>query len=99
MTTDHLPPQSEPACLAGLPHRVAGHCGSGALRDLLEWAGLGWGRRRAKVWPSDWAAVLGSPICGYLGSLPVYFVGRSSDLEVDLHAWVQKSRCVPPMTP
>lgn len=22
------------------PHRLAGHCGSGALRDLLEWAGL-----------------------------------------------------------
>lgn len=25
------------------PHRMAGHCGSGALRDLLDWAGLGWG--------------------------------------------------------
>ena len=25
------------------PHRQAGHCGSGALRDLMEWeARLGW---------------------------------------------------------
>ncbi|UMB70032.1 BtrH N-terminal domain-containing protein [Mycobacterium paraterrae] len=24
-------------------HRMGGHCGSGALRDLTEWAGLGWG--------------------------------------------------------
>lgn len=24
------------------PHRQAGHCGSGALRDLMEWEGLGW---------------------------------------------------------
>ena len=28
--------------LLDYPHRQAGHCGSGALRDLLEWAGLGW---------------------------------------------------------
>ena len=25
------------------PHRRGGHCGSGALRDLTEWAQLGWG--------------------------------------------------------
>lgn len=25
------------------PHQMGGHCGSGALRDLTEWAGLGWG--------------------------------------------------------
>ena len=25
------------------PHQLGGHCGSGALRDLLPWAGLGWG--------------------------------------------------------
>ena len=24
------------------PHRMAGHCGSGAMRDLLHWHGLGW---------------------------------------------------------
>ncbi|MFA1550238.1 BtrH N-terminal domain-containing protein [Actinomadura chokoriensis] len=26
----------------GYPHRPGGHCGSASLRDLLEWAGLGW---------------------------------------------------------
>lgn len=24
------------------PHRVGGHCGSAAMRDLLHWQGLGW---------------------------------------------------------
>ena len=24
------------------PHRQAEHCASGALRDLMEWEGLGW---------------------------------------------------------
>lgn len=24
------------------PHYLGGHCGSGALRDLLHWADLGW---------------------------------------------------------
>lgn len=28
--------------LLDYPHRVVGHCGSGALRDLMESAGLGW---------------------------------------------------------
>ena len=28
--------------ISNYPHRMGGHCGSGALRDLLEWAGLGW---------------------------------------------------------
>lgn len=67
------------------PHRMAGHCGSGALRDLLEWAGLGWGDA-----PSE-GLVFG--LGGGLGftylrladlSPPVYLVGRSSDLELDL---------------
>lgn len=31
------------ALVAGYPHRLGGHCGSGALRDLLEWAGLSYG--------------------------------------------------------
>ena len=24
------------------PHQIGGHCGSGAMRDLLHWHGLGW---------------------------------------------------------
>jgi hypothetical protein len=42
MTTEtHLEPEPR-RILLDYPHRMAGHCGSGALRDLLEWAGLGW---------------------------------------------------------
>ncbi|GAB3001393.1 BtrH N-terminal domain-containing protein [Amycolatopsis acidiphila] len=26
--------------IGNYPHQVAGHCGSGALRDLMQWAGL-----------------------------------------------------------
>ncbi|WP_284533832.1 BtrH N-terminal domain-containing protein [Nocardioides sp. T2.26MG-1] len=73
--------------LLDYPHRQAGHCGSGALRDLMEWAGLGWDEV-----PSE-ALVFG--MGGGLGftylrvpdlTPPIYFVGRSSDLEVDLLA-------------
>ena len=43
MPAEFLPRQPEPRrILLDYPHREAGHCGSGALRDLLEWAGLGW---------------------------------------------------------
>lgn len=28
--------------LLDYPHRMGGHCGSGALRDLMHWAELGW---------------------------------------------------------
>ena len=28
--------------LLDYPHLLAGHCASGALRDLMTWAGLGW---------------------------------------------------------
>ena len=30
--------------LSAFPHQLAGHCGSGALRDLLEFHGLDFGR-------------------------------------------------------
>ena len=71
--------------LLDYPHRGAGHCGSGALRDLLDWAGLGWGG------PPDEGLVFG--LGGGLGfaylrvpglAPPVYLVGRGGDLEVDL---------------
>lgn len=64
------------------PHRVAGHCGSGALRDLMEWAALGW----------DGAPGEGL-VFGLSGGLsfmytrtpalepPIYFVGRNADME------------------
>ena len=73
--------------LLDYPHRGAGHCGSGALRDLLDWAGLGWDG------PPDEGLVFG--LGGGLGlaylrvpglAPPVYLVGRGGDMEVDLLA-------------
>jgi hypothetical protein len=73
--------------LLDYPHRGAGHCGSGALRDLMDWAGLGWDG------PPDEGLVFG--LGGGLGFAylrvpglvpPVYLVGRGGDLEVDLLA-------------
>jgi hypothetical protein len=71
--------------LLDYPHRTAGHCGSGALRDLLDWAGLGWDG------PPDEGLVFGlggALAFSYLRvpglTPPVYLVGRGGDLEVDL---------------
>lgn len=70
--------------LLDYPHRMAGHCGSGALRDLMEWAGLGWGGS-----PSEGLAFGIGGDLGFTyvraGDLfpPVYLVGRGSDLELD----------------
>lgn len=72
--------------LLGFPHRRAGHCGSGALRDLLEYHRLDDGRG-----PLSEGAVFG--LAGGLGFLflelpamspPVYLVGRTADLERDV---------------
>ncbi len=77
-----------PASLAAFPHRRAGHCGSGSLRDLLEHRGLDFG-----AGPLSEAAVFG--LSGALGFLylelpqlrpPVYLVGRTADLERDIAA-------------
>lgn len=32
---------SGPSMIDPYPHRMGGHCGSGAMRDLMEWTGLG----------------------------------------------------------
>ena len=70
------------------PHQRAGHCGSGALRDLLEFHALDFGRG-----PLSEGAVFG--LGGGLGFLfveiaqmrpPVYLVGRTSGLETDIAA-------------
>jgi hypothetical protein len=67
------------------PHRMGGHCGSGAMRDLLHWHGLGWDG------PPDEGLVfaLGGALgLSYLRSSdlvpPLYLVGRGADFEVDL---------------
>lgn len=71
--------------LLDYPHRSAGHCGSGALRDLLDWAGLGWGG------PPEEGLVFGlggGLSFSYLRlpglTPPIYLVGRGADLELDL---------------
>ncbi len=77
---------SNPAQAAAFPHRRAGHCGSGALRDLLESRGLDYGRG-----PLSEGAVFG--LAGGLGFLflelpavtpPIYVVGRTASLERDV---------------
>ncbi|ANI91137.1 Hypothetical protein BJL86_0327 [Dietzia timorensis] len=71
----------------GLSHRQAGHCGSGALRDLLEWAGLGWDEVPSEGLVFGMGGGLGFTYLRAPGlAPPIYFVGRSSDLEVDLLA-------------
>lgn len=68
------------------PHRRAGHCGSGAMRDLLEWSGLSW---HAEPLSEGTVFGLGGEL-GFsyvrspgLGS-PFYLVGRGPDLTVRL---------------
>lgn len=69
------------------PHRMAGHCGSGALRDLLEWAGLGWQEVPGEGLVFGMGGGLAFTYLRLAGlTPPVYLVGRSSDLEVDLLA-------------
>ncbi len=71
---------------SAFPHQRAGHCGSGALRDLLELHQLDYG-----AGPLSEGAVFG--LSGGLGFLylempsitpPVYLVGRGADLERDI---------------
>jgi hypothetical protein len=66
------------------PHRMAGHCGSGAFRDLLEFHGLSWFGDR----PMSEAMAFG--LGGGLGCFfyelpemdpPLYLVGRGGGLE------------------
>ena len=72
--------------LESYPDRMAGHCGSGALRDLLDWAGLDWG---GDVLAEGLVFGLGGGLdFSYLRvpglAPPIYLVGRGGDMEVDL---------------
>ncbi len=80
--------QVPPHIVSSFPHRRAGHCGSGALRDLLEHRRLDYGHG-----PLTEGAVFG--LAGGLGFLyleaqemkpPLYLVGRTADLECDIAA-------------
>ena len=72
------------------PHRLGGHCGSGALRDLLDWSGRSWDR---VGWDIAGAEGLVFGLGGGLAFVylrvpslkpPVYLVGRTADLELDI---------------
>lgn len=70
--------------LLDYPHRLAGHCGSGALRDLMEWAGLGWDGVPSEGLAFGLGGDLGfTYVRGTDLVPPVYLVGRGSDLELD----------------
>ncbi|MCO7218559.1 BtrH N-terminal domain-containing protein [Klenkia sp. PcliD-1-E] len=67
------------------PHRMAGHCGSGALRDLLHWQGLGWAGPPGEGLVFALGGALGlSFVRSSQLSPPVYLVGRETDYEVAL---------------
>lgn len=73
---------------ASFPHRLAGHCGSGALRDLLELHGLDYGSG-----PLSEGAVFGfgGGLGFFLLEMPdvtpaIYLVGRTADLERNVAA-------------
>jgi hypothetical protein len=76
-----------------LRHRRAGHCGSGALRDLLEFHGLAYGDEPAS---EALAFGLGAGLGFFYFELPqleppIYVVGRTAGLERDFctHAGVE----------
>ncbi len=71
--------------LLDYPHRSAGHCGSGALRDLVEWAGLGWDGPPQEGLVFALGGGLGFSYLRVPGMVPpVYLVGRGGDLELDV---------------
>ena len=74
-----------PAIVVDFPHRRAGHCGSGALRDLLEFHRLSYDAA-----PPDEALAfgLGAGLGFFFFELPqisppIYLVGRTAGLERD----------------
>lgn len=77
-----MPPRT---LIQDYPHRMGGHCGSGAMRDLLHWHGLGWDGPPGEGLVFALGGALG---LSYLrsGDLmpPLYLVGRGADFEVDL---------------
>lgn len=78
---------SAPAAeVASFPHRKAGHCGSGALRDLLEFYGLSY---RAEPLSEGMVFGLGGGLGFFFAEHdqldpPMYLVGRTAGLERDL---------------
>lgn len=76
---------TERTLIQNYPHRMGGHCGSGAIRDLLHWQGLGWDGPPGEGLVFALGGALG---LSYVRSSelfpPLYLVGRGADFEVDL---------------
>ncbi|MEU9820242.1 BtrH N-terminal domain-containing protein [Pseudonocardia alni] len=72
--------------IADYPHNLAGHCGSGALRDLLEWASLSYEDEPMKE--GFVFGLAGELSFRYLKGpglgTPFYLVGRGADLTTKL---------------
>ncbi len=83
-------------------HRKGGHCGSGALRDLTEWAELGWG---AEELGEGLVFTLGGALAfSYVRSPQLfpqaYLVGRGTIWRTTTSPGLaRRSRCNRPMTP
>ena len=76
---------SDTALIQDYPHQMGGHCGSGALRDLLHWNGLGWEGPPREGLVFALGGALGLSYVRSSGLMPpVYLVGRGSDFEIDL---------------
>lgn len=71
--------------LQNYPHQMGGHCGSGAMRDLLHWHGLGWDGPPSEGLVFALGGALGLSYVRSSGLIPpIYLVGRGADFEVDL---------------
>src|SRR3546814_13821533 len=64
------------------PHRIGGHCGSGALRDLLEWAGLGWDGPPSEGLVFALGGALGLSYVRSVGLFPPLYLVRSEERRV-----------------
>ncbi len=66
------------------PHQLGGHCGSGALRDLLHWAGRRWDSLPSEGLVFGLGGGLSFLYARYPGlTPPIYLVGRNGDMELD----------------
>ena len=73
------------ARIKGYPEQLGGHCGSGAMRDLLTWAGLDWGSPLSEglVFGLGGALTFMYLRVPDLGT-PIYLVGRNADFEANV---------------
>ncbi|CAB4950896.1 unannotated protein [freshwater metagenome] len=78
-------PSAPPARARAFPHRKAGHCGSGALRDLLEFHGLDYdGIPLSEPMVFGLSGGYGFFYGDEVPGVPFYLVGRSGTMEVDV---------------